>query len=50
MSARAHKSSPSQVPTTLLTASLIILWLSLQGEDPYTNCLFKDVAIFLCID
>jgi len=50
MSAGAHKSSPSQVPTALLTTALIILWLSLQGGDPYTNCLGKDVAIFLCID
>jgi len=50
MSAGAHKSSPSQVPTALLTTALIILWLSLQGGDPYTNHLLKDAAIFLCID
>ena len=49
-SAGAHKSSPSQMPTALLTTALIILWLSLQGGDPYTNCLLKDVTIFLCID
>ena len=49
-SAGAHKSSPSQVPTALLTTALIVLWLSLQGGDPYTNCLLKDAAIFLCID
>jgi len=46
----AHKSSPSQVPTALLTTALIVLWLSLHGGDPYTNCLLKDVAIFLCVD
>ena len=50
MSPRAHKSSPSQVPTALLTNALIILWLSLHRGDPYTNRLLKDVAIFLCID
>ena len=50
MSAGAHKSSPSQVPTILLTTVLIVLWLSLQRGDPYTNCLLKDTAIFLCID
>ena len=50
MSAGAHKSSPSQVPTALLTTALIVLWLSLQGGDPYTNCLLKDAAIFLYID
>jgi len=46
----AHKSSPSQVPTALLTTALMILWLSLQGGDPYSNRLLKDVAIFLCVD
>ena len=50
ISARAHKSSPSQVPTALLTTALIVLWLSLYGGDPYSNCLLKDVVIFLCID
>ena len=50
ISAGTYKFSPSQVPTTLLTTALMVLWLSLQGEDPYTNCLLKDVAIFLCID
>ena len=50
MSAGAHKSSPSQVPTALLTTALIVLWLSLHGGDPYTNRLLKDVAIFLCVD
>ena len=40
----------SQVPTALLTTALIILWLSPHRRDPYTNCLFKDAAIFLCID
>ena len=50
MSAGVHKSSPSQVPTALLTNALIILWLLLYGGDPYTNCLLKDAAIFLCID
>ena len=50
MSAGAHKSSPSQVPTALLTTALIILWLSLHRGDPYTNCLFKDAAIFLYVD
>ena len=50
MSAGVHRSSPSQVPTALLTNALIILWLSLHGGDPYTNCLLKDVAIFLCVD
>jgi len=49
-SAGAHKSSPSQVPTALLTTALIILWLSLHGGDPYTNRLLKDAAIFLCVD
>ena len=49
-SAGAHKSSASQVPTALLTTALMILWLSLYGGDPYTNCLLKDAAIFLCID
>jgi len=46
----AHKSSPSQVPTALLTTALIVLWLSLHRGDLYTNHLLKDVAIFLCID
>ena len=46
----AHKSSPSQVPTALLTTALIVLWLSLHGGDPYTNHLLKDAVIFLCID
>ena len=50
MSAGVHKSSPSQVPTALLTTALIVLWLSLHGGDPYSNCLLKDAAIFLCID
>ena len=50
MSTGVYKSSPSQVPTALLTTALIVLWLLLQGGDPYTNCLLKDVAIFLCID
>ena len=50
MSAGAYKSSSSQVPTALLTTALIVLWLSLQGGDPYTNRLLKDVAIFLCVD
>ena len=50
MSAGVHRSSPSQVPTALLTNALIILWLSLHGGDPYTNRLLKDVAIFLCVD
>jgi len=50
MFAGVHNSSPSQMFTALLTTALILLWLSLQGEDPYTNCLLKDVAIFLCID
>ena len=49
-SARVHKSSPSQMPTALLTTALIILCRSLQGGDPYTNCLLKDVAISLCIN
>jgi len=49
-SAGAHKSSPSQVSTALLTTALMILWLSLQGGDSYSNRLLKDVAIFLCID
>ena len=49
-SARAHKSSPSQVPTALLTTALIVLWLSLHRGDPYTNHLLKDAAIFLCVD
>jgi len=49
-SAGAHRSSPSQVPTALLTTALIVFWLSLHGGDPYTNCLLKDVAIFLCVD
>ena len=49
-SAGAHKSSPSQVPTALLTTALMILWLSLQGGDPYSNRLLKDVMIFLCVD
>ena len=49
-SAGAYKSSPSQVPTALLTTALIVLWLSLHGGDPYTNRLLKDAAIFLCID
>jgi len=49
-SAEVHKSSPSQMPTALLTTALILLWLSLQGGDPYSNCLLKNVAIFLCID
>ena len=49
-SAGVHKSSPSQVPTVLLTTALIVLWLSLQRGDPYSNCLLKDVAIFLCVD
>jgi len=48
--AGAHKSSSSQMPTALLTTALMILWLSLQGGDPYSNCLLKDVAIFLCVD
>ena len=47
MSAGAHKSSPSQVSTALLTTTLIVLWLLLHGGDP---CLLKDVVIFLCID
>ena len=51
----AHKSSPSQVPTALLTTALlttalILLWLSLQEGDPYSNHCLKDVAIFSCID
>jgi len=45
-----QRSSPSQVPTTLLTNALMILWLSLHRGDPYTNHLLKDMAIFLCID
>jgi len=49
-SAGAHKSSPSQVPTALLTTALIVLWLSLQGGDLYSNRLLKDAAIFLCVD
>jgi len=49
-SAGAHRSSPSQVPTVLLTTALIVLWLSLHGGDPYTNCLLKDAAIFFCVD
>ena len=48
--AGAHKSSPSQVPTALLTTALIVLWLSLQGGDLYSNHLLKDAAIFLCVD
>ena len=50
MSAGVHKSSPSQVPTALLTTALIVLWLSLYGGDPYTNCLLKDAAIFFYVD
>ena len=50
MSAEVYKSSSSQVSTALLTTALVILWLSLHGGDPYTNCLLKDVAIFLYID
>jgi len=50
MSAGAHKSSPSQVPTVLLTTALIVLWLSLHRGDPYTNHLLKDAVIFLCVD
>jgi len=50
MSAGVHKSSPSQVPTALLTTTLIVLWLSLYGGDSYTNRLLKNAAIFLCID
>ena len=50
MSAGTHKSSPSQVPTALLATALIVLWLSLQGGDLYSNRLLKDVAIFLCVD
>jgi len=50
MSAGAHKSFPSQVPTALLTTALIVLYQSLQGGDPYTNRLFKNAAISLCID
>ena len=50
MSVGAYKSSSSQVPTALLTTALIVLWLSLHGGDPYTNCLLKDVAIFLYVD
>jgi len=50
MSTETHKSSPSQVPTVLLTTALIVLWLSLQEGGPYTNCLFKNAAIFLCVD
>jgi len=50
MSAGVHKSSPSQVSTALLTTAPIVLWLSLQGGDPYTNRLLKDAAIFLCVD
>ena len=50
MSAGVHKSSPSQVPTALLTTALIILWLSLHGGDPYTNHLLNDAAIFLSIN
>jgi len=50
MSAGVHKSSPSQVPTALLTTALIILWLSLHGGDPYTNRLLNDAAIFLSIN
>ena len=49
-SAGVHRSSPSQMPTALLTNVLIILWLSLHGGDPYTNRLLKNVVIFLCID
>jgi len=49
-STRAHRSSPNQVPTALLTTALIVLWLSLHRGDPYTNRLFKDAAIFLCVD
>ena len=45
MSAGVHRSSPSQVPTALLTNALIILWLLLHGGDPYTNCLLKDMAM-----
>jgi len=44
-SAGAHRSSPSQVPTALLTNALILLWLSLHGEDPYTNHLLKDAPL-----
>ena len=50
MSARAHKSFPSQVLTALLTTVLIILWPLLHGEDLYTNHLLKDAAIFLYVD
>ena len=50
MSVGAHKSSSSQMPTTLLTTALILLWLSLQEGDPYSNCLLKNAAIFLCVD
>ena len=49
-SAGVHKSSPSQVPTVLLTIALIVLWLSLHGGDLYTNRLLKDVTVFFCID
>ena len=50
MSAGVHKSSSSQVPTAVLTTALIVLWLSLQGGDLYSNRLLKDAAIFFCID
>ena len=50
MSAGAYKSSLSQVPTALLTTALIILWLSLHGGDLYSDCLLKNMTIFLCID
>jgi len=50
MSVGAHRFSPSQVLTALLTNVLIIFWLSLHGEDPYTNRLLKDMAIFLYVD
>ena len=50
MSAGVHRSSPSQVPTALLTNALIVLWLLLHRGDLYTNCLLKDAAIFLCVD
>jgi len=49
-SAGAHKSFSSQVPTALLTTALIVLWLSLRRGDPYSNCLLKDIVIFLCVD
>ena len=48
--ARTHKSSFSQMSSTLLTTALIVLWLLLHGGDPYSNYLLKNAAIFLCVD